>query len=121
MILKIDSAHDRIISESTCTYEREETIMNISEIIELSQSVEIESETVATDGYTPYQVWKIVVETMEVMSLPTSKITSQMMYNYAKNGSIDGQKYESTKGVRFSEDTVKYFVAKFVAKQAKKQ
>lgn len=94
--------------------------MNIAKIIEMSQSVEI-AETESVDGYTPYAVWTVIVETMRAMDLDSSKVTSQSIYNAAKSGRIDGRKHESTRGVRFDEETVENFVARFVAKQTKIQ
>lgn len=85
-------------------------MIEISRIVELSETIETETDE-ATDGTTPYGVAKIVNDVFVAIG-STCRIASQMMYQYAKAGRINGVKNAK----RFTDEEVETFVAKFVAR-----
>lgn len=66
----------------------------------------------------PYAVAKKLNETFAQYNIDR-QVAPQMMYNYAKNGLIDGQKRSSLKDVKFSDETVAAFIAKYMLKNYK--
>jgi hypothetical protein len=88
-------------------------MIDINKIVELSETIEIDETESLGEGTTPYGVWKVLTEVLRKVGIPTDKVTPQMMYNYAKNGRIDGKKGSK----RYSDETVEAFVAKFVARK----
>lgn len=86
-------------------------MIEISKIVAAVEEIEIESVETEADGFTPYQIWKVVNQTFEAIG-SEKRIVSQQMYQYAKAGRING-----VKGCkRYTEAEVESFVAKFVAK-----
>lgn len=86
--------------------------MNLDTILEMSKTVEIDAAELG-DGYTSYGIAKILNETLAKVGITTA-VPPQMIYNYAKNGRVNGVKGAK----RFTEDEVMQFVAKEVAKRA---
>lgn len=96
-------------------------MINIDNIVTLSESVEIEE---LTEGHTAYGVYTVAKTVFEKLNVPFvnregNEIKSQVFYNYGKNGSIDGVKHASLKGVTFTDADVEMFVAKMIAKAAR--
>jgi hypothetical protein len=72
------------------------------------------------DGHTPYGVATILNEVLIAEGLAGDKpVAPQMMYNYTKNGQIDGVKHPSTTGVTFTDEQVIAFCARYVARVRK--
>lgn len=82
--------------------------------------------TDANDGnVTPYEVFVVLRETLEGLNIEAATeraatLVPQMMYNYDRNGLINGVKAKETKVAgRYTLDEVNAFVAKFVKKNFK--
>jgi len=60
---------------------------------------------------TPYAIWRTIKLTFESLGVSKS-IPSQMMYNYARNGLINGTKGQK----RYSRAEVEEFAIKYVKK-----
>jgi tRNA G37 N-methylase TrmD len=95
-------------------------MIDVNKIRTLADEIETEE---TTEGYTAFAVFaaakSVFVELGIVDKFVTKsgrELTSQSFYNYAKNGSIDGRKYGSLKGVVFSEETVENYIATMLAK-----
>jgi hypothetical protein len=78
-------------------------------------SGEITGTQVAQDGWTAYQVHRLLNEAVSKFSLARGPVTPQYVYNLAKNGNIDGIKGPVT-GRRFDDETVQAFVERWVAR-----
>jgi len=63
------------------------------------------------ENVTPYQIWKLVSIQLEERGL--KGIPSQMLYNYARNGGINGTKACK----RYKKSEVLAFVEKYVTKR----
>lgn len=90
-------------------------MIDISKITKMAESAEV-LESVSEDGTSAYGVWKVAKDTYEAVGLEFTA-TSQMFYNYAKSGKINGTK-SSTQ--RYTDDEVEYFVARLIATELKK-
>lgn len=66
----------------------------------------------AAEGFTPYMVARIVNEALKENGL--EQIIPQMMYNYDRNGLINGTKAQNQQRGYTTEEVIK-FVEKFVA------
>ena len=74
--------------------------------------------TATTQTYTPYGVAKLLNDTFTANGIDRT-VPPQMIYNYTKNGMINGTKYPKTAGVTFDEDTVKAWIIKYIEKNYK--
>lgn len=66
----------------------------------------------------PYAVAKKLNDLFQAFGIDRT-VPPQMMYNYAKNGLIDGTKRSSLKDVKFSDETVQAFLTKYMLKNYK--
>lgn len=66
----------------------------------------------------PYAVAKKLNDLFKAFGIDRT-VPPQMMYNYARNGLIDGTKRQSLKNVKFSDETVQAFLTKYFAKNYK--
>src|ERR1700750_2741765 len=85
--------------------------IDFAKIAEMSQTVEL-LET--SESMTAYGIGKVINQVLAHMG---SHIRSepQTIYNYAANGKINGVKKVKGDGVRYTDDEVEQFVAKFIA------
>jgi len=91
--------------------------MDLIDGSEVTEELSIETivgdllEGLENEIFSPYKVWKVMSSTFEALGID-QKRPSQMMYNYDRNGLING-----TKGAkRYTHEEVKKFVTKFVTK-----
>lgn len=94
--------------------------IDINNIVALSQSVEVESET---DGMTAYAVYTLTKEVFASLGLVWTNSrgneqTSQALYNDARSGKIDGVKGGGNR--RYQESDVEQYIARLVAKQTRR-
>lgn len=87
-------------------------MIDINKIISISETIEVEE---TSDGTSAYGVWKIARDIFAELKIEFSA-TSQMFYNYAKTGKINGVKDSKQ---RFSDDEIENFVALLIAKASK--
>lgn len=71
-----------------------------------------------TEGFTPYAIWKLIGEVLDNLGRPELKGPSQELYNYSKQGRINGRKPEADKP-RYTQDEVEKFIPRFVASKIK--
>ena len=91
-------------------------MIDINNIVELSKSVVVETES---EGTTAYGIWKVAKDVFESLGLDFTTstgrdVTSQVFYNYSASGRINGVK--GSKGTKYSDEEVENFVARLVAK-----
>jgi len=86
--------------------------INVDRIVKLAETVEVTDET---EGYTGYGIAKVINDTFKQLGVDV-EVTAHAVYNDAHNGRIDGVKYASGAKMRFDEETVTLYAAKFVAK-----
>lgn len=74
-------------------------------------------------GMSAYKVGVILNETLEALAARGVKLiernkpyTTQHIYTYGRNGSIDGVKHESMTSVRFTDEQVEKFIKKMVSR-----
>jgi hypothetical protein len=86
--------------------------INISKIAELVETVELTEDDLRQNesGYTGFAIATIINKTLVELGAADQQIPPQMMYGYIRNGRINGVK----KQMRYSEQEVETFVAKFV-------
>lgn len=68
-----------------------------------------------SDANSPYQIAKVLNELFVQLEIDRT-VPPQMMYNYSKNGLIDGTKRQSQKDVKFSYETTVAFLTKYFKK-----
>ena len=91
-------------------------MIDINKIVEDIDTVEIDDAETA-EGYTPYAVAKVVNRLLLQLQVANKErsgvyqVPTQMMYQYAASGRINGVKGSK----RYSEEDVETFVTKFVA------
>ena len=88
--------------------------INLSNIISLSETVEVKAETNGTTAYGVYAIAKEVFATLglDFVNSKGGELKSQAFYNYAKNGKINGNKNSAQ---RYTDEEVENFVARMIA------
>lgn len=83
--------------------------INLEKLAKLVENTVIDEKS--SDGVTPYGISVLINKLLDKYGLSGKIVVNpQMMYNYAKNGRINGQK-----GVkRFTSAEAEVFIAKFV-------
>jgi hypothetical protein len=87
--------------------------INIERIVKLAETVEVGQDEV--EGYTAYAIAGVINETLAALG-EDFKVNPQQLYNDSVNGRINGVKAVKGTKVRYTEDEVELYVAKFVAK-----
>jgi hypothetical protein len=90
-------------------------MINIDNIVALASTVEVADET---DGYTGYGIARIINKTLKVLGADV-EVLPQMVYNDATTGKINGVKAGPHNRIRYNDDEVTNYVARFVAKYSK--
>lgn len=89
----------------------------LQNIVDMIENDEIELDDSPVGGYTPYAIAKALNEVLKGFGVePERFVAPQMLYQYSKNGRINGTKAEKGGAVRYTQDEVESFIAKFVAR-----
>lgn len=105
-----------IIEKSTKGIEMSVYPINYSDIVETMENLPIDPKDQFVDGnsLTPYRITQILQDVLGKYGLSGKvKVSPQMIYNYSRNGRINGIKGSH----RYSYEDVMKFVAKFVKRQ----
>jgi hypothetical protein len=87
--------------------------INVDRIVALAETVEVVDET---EGYTGYGIAKVINDTLKQLGV-AAEVTPHAVYNDSRNGRIDGVKHVAGEKVRYTEEQVTLYAAKFVAKR----
>lgn len=69
------------------------------------------------DEFGPYQIWKVLRAAAEVLEIDVTKVTSQYMYNYSRNGMIAKRETKPNKDHNYTKDQANKFLVKYLEKR----
>ena len=89
-------------------------MIDIAKIVELSEEIVLDETELS--GTTCFGIAKVINATLAAMDYSGLPVQPQQIYNANKNGTINGTK----KAMRYTDDEVMTYVAKFVRKLTSK-